>query len=124
MGQEIARAVDGERKITVEQGFDMALVPVGDGLAGYSAGRIAAKPLGMNVRGGKPIPTPVRGGYRPVVTVVGDEGAATMAKMNNAANNNVVRANRMGTQKIVIFSSNDDDMILIVLDDFHLCRSG
>lgn len=96
MGQEIARAVDGERKITVEQGFDMALVPVSDGLAGYSAGRIAAKPLGMNVAGGKPIPTPVRGGYRPVVTVMGDEGAATMAKINNAANNNVARGSRMG----------------------------
>jgi hypothetical protein len=74
IGHEIAKAVEGQKKITVEEGFDMAMVPVSDGLAGYSSGRIAAKPLGLNVRG-KPIPVPVRGGYRPIVTVLGDEGA-------------------------------------------------
>ncbi len=34
MGENIVKAVDGQRKITVNEGFDMAMLPVGDGLAG------------------------------------------------------------------------------------------
>lgn len=99
MGEEIAKAVDGKRKITVDQAFDMALVPVGDGLSGYAAGKMAAKPLGLNVRGGsKPIPAPARGGgYRPPVQVLGEEGAANMVKTNNAnAAGGAARQNRFG----------------------------
>jgi len=79
MGHEIVQAVDGKRKISPEEGFDMALVPISDGLAGYGAGRIAAKPLGLNVGGSKAVPVPVKSGFNPsagvdAIIAAGDDG--------------------------------------------------
>jgi len=40
-GKDIAEAVKGNRNITVSEGFDMALIPVSDGIGGY-AGKVNA----------------------------------------------------------------------------------
>ena len=35
-GKDIAEAVKGNRNISVSEGFDMALIPVSDGIGGYA----------------------------------------------------------------------------------------
>lgn len=92
MGHDLASAIKGETKITAKQGLHMALVPVSDGLAGYSAAKIAAKPLGLKVPNGeKPgISNVVSKGYRPIV------GHELAAKMKNPASNNLAKGNRVG----------------------------
>ena len=89
-GKDIAEAIKGKKNITTEQGFDMAMVPISDGLGGYSAGRFIGKPLGLNTAGSKSFPIPgVRGGYRGggagIVSVLDD--AALSAKQGAAAAN-------------------------------------
>lgn len=75
-GKHIADAVDKKANITVEQGFDMAMMPVGDGIAGYTAGRGIGKPIANGAAGkGKISMFPSRStGYKPLVTAVDMDG--------------------------------------------------
>lgn len=85
-GKHIVDVVDKKANITVEQGFDIAMMPVGDGIAGYTAGRGIGKPLSntMNQGKGKFSLFPPRGGsaYKPLLTVGDLEGAGAGAKMS------------------------------------------
>lgn len=93
-GEHVVDAIGGKRNLTVEQGFDMAMMPVGDGLAGYAAGRTIGKPLGLGK--GKSVPgTGAAPGYKPLVTAVdldataagksGGVGAAASSKLKPVA---------------------------------------
>jgi len=69
VGDDIVQAVGGKKNISVDEGFDMAMVPISDGLTGYAAGKIGGKPIsfGSGARG------------KPVV-VAGESGGAIAAK--------------------------------------------
>jgi len=43
--KEIGKAIHGESKISVDQGFEMAMLPVSDAVGGYVAGEAIGKPL-------------------------------------------------------------------------------
>ena len=65
-GEHIAEVVKGKKNLTVSEGFDMAMIPVSDGISGYAAGNMIGKPLGLgpgNAGKGVPIPPVGRGRY-------------------------------------------------------------
>jgi len=85
VGDDIAQAVAGKKTITVDQGFDMAMVPISDGLSGYAAGKIGGKPLSFGT------------GARGKTVVVGESGGALAAKELELA-----RGNRLGLDKAAL----------------------
>ncbi|ODM97158.1 DNA polymerase beta [Orchesella cincta] len=75
-GKTIADVVEKKRNLTTEEGFDIAMLPVGDGIAGYTAGRTFGKPLGLDVGKTRPFPVPVRSGYKPLIAASELENSA------------------------------------------------
>jgi hypothetical protein len=76
IGKEIGDAVNGGERISVEKGFDMALLPVSDGVGGYAGGKIMSKPLGLKPSGkipaskGVSLPIPgFKSGYKGTAAV-------------------------------------------------------
>ncbi|CAG7678979.1 unnamed protein product [Allacma fusca] len=124
-GHDIAQAIQGKKNITTEQGFDMAMVPISDGLGGYSAGRFIGKPLGLNVGGSKSIPVPgVRGGYRgggAIVSVLDDAALTAKQGAAGAANaGNIVKAAAGNSDDVLVPAARKSNFGKLGLDKASL----
>jgi len=98
VGADIADAVKQDRKITASEGFDMAMLPVSDGIGGYAGGKLIGKPLGLGKAavktGGKGISIPVPGiksGYKAASASGDGAGAGAIRTVITTADDTVAK---------------------------------